>query len=80
MPVGYAGLAAFLCGAAGWIVGTVETYYVGALAKMIGQNGGDIANELALIFSMLSYLPIRKWELWYVERWTRYKDMLSYSM
>lgn len=68
MPVGYAGLAAFLCGAADWIVGMVETCYVGALAKMIGQHGGDIASELALIFGILSYLSIRKWELRYVER------------
>ncbi|KAJ5856416.1 uncharacterized protein N7529_010360 [Penicillium soppii] len=68
MPVGYAGLAAFLCGAAGWIVGMVETYYVGALAKMIGKDGGDIANELALVFSSVSYLPIRKLELRYVGR------------
>jgi purine-cytosine permease-like protein len=68
MPVGYAGLAAFLCGAAGWIVGMVETYYVGALANMIGKDGGDIANELALIFSSVSYLPIRTLELRYVGR------------
>ncbi|CAI7583973.1 unnamed protein product [Penicillium bialowiezense] len=68
MPVGYAGLGAFLCGAAGWIVGMVETYYVGALANMIGKDGGDIANELALVFSSLSYLPIRKLELRYVGR------------
>ncbi|KAJ5329747.1 hypothetical protein MYU51_011835 [Penicillium brevicompactum] len=68
MPVGYAGLAAFLCGAAGWIVGMVETYYVGALANMIGKDGGDIANELALVFSSVSYLPIRKLELRYVGR------------
>ncbi|CAG7950176.1 unnamed protein product [Penicillium salamii] len=68
MPVGYAGLGAFLCGAAGWIVGMVETYYVGALANMIGKDGGDIANELALVFSSVSYLPIRKLELRYVGR------------
>ncbi|CAG8225709.1 unnamed protein product [Penicillium salamii] len=68
MPVGYAGLGAFLCGAAGWIVGMVETYYVGALANMIGKDGGDIANELALVFSSVSYLPMRKLELRYVGR------------
>lgn len=68
MPVGYAGLAAFLCGAAGWIVGMVETYYVGALAAMIGDSGGDIANELALVFTSVSYLPLRILELKYVGR------------
>ncbi|GFF29453.1 hypothetical protein IFM61606_10362 [Aspergillus udagawae] len=68
MPVGYAGLTAFLCGAAGWIVGMVETYYVGAIAKMIGQNGGDVANELAFVFTSVAYIPLRKLELKYVGR------------
>ena len=68
MPVGYAGLTAFLCGAAGWIVGMVETYYVGALASKIGVDGGDIANELALVFTTISYLPLRILELRYVGR------------
>ncbi|KAJ5661944.1 uncharacterized protein N7477_009560 [Penicillium maclennaniae] len=68
MPVGYAGLTAFLCGAAGWIVGMVETYYVGALAAKIGTDGGDIANELALVFTSISYLPLRTLELRYVGR------------
>ncbi|GIJ99102.1 hypothetical protein Aspvir_001228 [Aspergillus viridinutans] len=68
MPVGYAGLTAFLCGAAGWIVGMVETYYVGAIAKMIGQDGGDVANELAFVFTSVAYIPLRKLELKYVGR------------
>ncbi len=68
MPVGYAGLTAFLCGAAGWIVGMVETYYVGSLAAKIGADGGDIANELALVFTTVSYLPLRTLELKYVGR------------
>lgn len=68
MPVGYAGLTAFLCGAAGWILGMVETYYVGVIAKMIGAYGGDIANQLALVFTSVSYLPLRKLELRYVGR------------
>ncbi|EHA19611.1 hypothetical protein CBS147343_9038 [Aspergillus niger] len=68
LPVGYAGLTAFLCGAAGWIVGMDETYYVGALARKIGTDGGDIANELAFVFTSLSYIPLRKLELKYVGR------------
>jgi purine-cytosine permease-like protein len=68
MPLGLAGLTAFLCGAAGWIVGMVETYYVGALADMIGKSGGDIANELALVFTSISFLPLRTLELKYVGR------------
>lgn len=68
LPVGYAGLTAFLCGAAGWIVGMVETYYVGVLARLIGKDGGDIANELALVFTGVAYVPLRKLELRFVGR------------
>ncbi|OOF98948.1 hypothetical protein ASPCADRAFT_204646 [Aspergillus carbonarius ITEM 5010] len=68
LPVGYAGLTAFLCGAAGWIVGMDETYYVGALARKIGTDGGDIANELAFVFTSASYIPLRMLELKYVGR------------
>lgn len=46
----------------------VETYYVGAIAKMIGQDGGDVANELAFVFTSVTYIPLRKLELKYVGR------------
>ncbi|KAJ9309310.1 hypothetical protein DTO027B5_2719 [Paecilomyces variotii] len=68
LPIGIAGLTAFLCGMAGWVVGMVETYYVGIIAKMIGHYGGDVANELALVFSAVSYVPLRKLELKYIGR------------
>lgn len=68
LPIGFAGLGAFLCGAAGWIVGMDETYYVGPLSKMIGSYGGDIGNELALVFTAVSYIPLRKLELMYTGR------------
>jgi purine-cytosine permease-like protein len=68
MPIGIAGLTAFLCGAAGWILGMAQTYYVGPLANLIGDGGGDIANELALVFTVISYLPLRKLELKYIGR------------
>lgn len=68
LPIGIAGLTAFLCGMAGWVVGMVETYYVGVIAKMIGDDGGDVANELALVFTAVSYVPLRKLELKYIGR------------
>lgn len=68
MPIGVAGLMAYLCGAAGWILGMAQTYYVGALAKLIGDRGGDIANELALVFTTISYIPLRQLELRYIGR------------
>lgn len=68
LPVGYAGFTAFLCGAAGWIVGMVETYYVGVLARKIGRDGGDVANELALVFTGVAYVPLRMLEMRFVGR------------
>ncbi|KAK1143280.1 hypothetical protein N8T08_006807 [Aspergillus melleus] len=68
LPVGYAGFTAFLCGAAGWIVGMVETYYVGVLARHIGRDGGDVANELALVFTGVAYVPLRMLEVRFVGR------------
>lgn len=68
MPIGYAGLTAFLCGAAGWILGMVQSFYVGRIAGLIGSSGGDIGNELALVFTSLSYMPLRTLELWYIGR------------
>lgn len=68
MPAGYAGLTSFLCGAAGWILGMVEPWYVGRIAELIGSAGGDVANELALVFTSISYIPLRTLELRYVGR------------
>jgi purine-cytosine permease-like protein len=68
MPIGIAGLLAFLAGIAGCILGMVETWYVGPIAKMIGDSGGDIGNELAFIFTLVFYIPIRYLELKYVGR------------
>ena len=62
MPVGVAGLVAFLLGIVGCILGMVQTWYVGVIAKHIGEDGGDIGNELAFIFTLMSYIPLRYWE------------------
>ncbi|KUJ14915.1 uncharacterized protein LY89DRAFT_708514 [Mollisia scopiformis] len=68
LPIGFAGLTSFLLGIVGAILGMVETYYVGIIAKMIGEDGGDIGNELALVFTVISYPTLRKLELKYVGR------------
>jgi hypothetical protein len=49
MLIDFAGLTAFLCGAAGWISGMVKTWYVGSIAAKISDDGSDIGNELALV-------------------------------
>ena len=62
MPIGIAGLFSFLLGIVGCILGMVQTWYVGVIAAMIGESGGDIGNELAFIFTLISYVPLRYWE------------------
>jgi purine-cytosine permease-like protein len=59
MPVGYAGGAAFLVGVVGAVLGMVQTDYVGVISSKIGDYGGDIGNELALVFTLVMFLPLR---------------------
>ncbi|KAI0977061.1 permease for cytosine/purines, uracil, thiamine, allantoin-domain-containing protein [Xylaria arbuscula] len=63
LPVGLAALAAFLVGVAGWVLGMVETWYVGPVGRLIGRNGGDVANELTFIATLITYIPARYLEL-----------------
>ncbi|KAK1821329.1 hypothetical protein LTR12_004215 [Friedmanniomyces endolithicus] len=67
LPLGIAAFTSFVLGVVVWILGMVETDYVGSLGKLIGATGGDIANELAFVVT-LSYIPFRYLELKYVGR------------
>ncbi|KAI9737566.1 MAG: hypothetical protein M1834_009721 [Cirrosporium novae-zelandiae] len=62
LPIGIAGCSAFLIGIVGCILGMVQTWYVGVISKKIG-GGGDIGNQLTLVFTIATYLPLRYWEL-----------------
>lgn len=68
LPAGWAGGFAFAAGIAGCVVGMSETWYVGRLAAMIGDGGGDIGNELALLFTLVVYVPARYLERKYTGR------------
>lgn len=68
LPFGWAGGLAFASGIAGCVVGMSETWYVGSLAAMIGDYGGDIGNELALLFTLIVYVPARYLERKYTGR------------
>ena len=68
MPIGYAGLAAFLIGIMGCVMGMVTSWYSGPIAKMIGSYGGDIGNQLAFLFTLIAYVPLRYLERKYVGR------------
>lgn len=68
LPFGWAGGLAFAVGIAGWVLGMSATWYVGVLASMIGETGGDIGNELALMFTLIVYVPARYLERKYTGR------------
>lgn len=57
--------AAFAMGIVGCVLGMVETWYTGVIAKRIGEYGGDIGNQLAFVFTLVTYIPARYLELKY---------------
>ncbi|EXJ93025.1 hypothetical protein A1O3_01581 [Capronia epimyces CBS 606.96] len=63
LPLGLAALTAFGLGVVAWCMGMVETWYVGPLGKLIGEAGGDVANEFALVVTAVTYYPARRLEL-----------------
>lgn len=46
----------------------VTTWYVGPIAKLVGDDGGDLGNELALVFTIATYIPVRYLELKWIGR------------
>ncbi|KAI0891409.1 putative nucleoside transporter [Annulohypoxylon nitens] len=59
LPVGWAGGPALLCGIIGAILGMATTWYTGVAAKLIGDSGGDIGNEMSLFFTLAVFVPAR---------------------
>nr|POE87585.1 purine-cytosine permease fcyb [Quercus suber] len=68
LPLGLAGFGAFALGVIAWVMGMVETWYVGPLGALIGSAGGDVANEFAFVVTALSFTPLRFLELKYFGR------------
>lgn len=63
LPHGIAAACAFGLAIVAWVMGMVQTWYVGPLGKLIGDYGGDVANEFAFVVTALVYLPARYVEL-----------------
>ena len=63
LPHGIAAAVVFLVGVVCWVMGMAETWYVGPLAGLFGETGGDLANEFTFTFTLLAYLPLRLLEL-----------------
>ncbi|KAJ5212527.1 uncharacterized protein N7498_004173 [Penicillium cinerascens] len=63
LPVGLAALMAFLIGWAGAIVSMNQVWYVGPIAKMVGEDGADLGIWVGISWTMLVYPPMRWLEL-----------------
>ncbi|ORZ12710.1 purine-cytosine permease FCY21 [Absidia repens] len=63
LPVGVAAMLALIVGFCGALVGMNQSWFVGPLAKLIGDHEGDIGFELAIALSALVYIPTRLYEL-----------------
>ncbi|SCV01524.1 LAMI_0G12046g1_1 [Lachancea mirantina] len=68
LPIGYAGVCALFVGAVGVAVGMDQTYWVGEIARRIGEYGGDIGFELGMGFALIVYNILRPFEKKYTGR------------
>jgi NCS1 nucleoside transporter family len=68
LPLGIGASVAFALGVASWCMGMNQTWFVAPLAKVIGDYGGDVGNELTFVVTALGYLPARYLELKYFGR------------
>lgn len=66
--LGLAAALAFVCGAVGAAMGMDQVYYIGPIAKKIGENGGDIGMWLCAGFCGVTYPFLRYLELKYLRR------------
>lgn len=68
LPHGFGAAAAFLLGVVAWVMGMQQTWFTGPLAKLIGDGGGDVANEMTFVVTAVTYIPARYLELQYFKR------------
>jgi purine-cytosine permease-like protein len=68
LPLGLAATAAFCIGWIGAILCMAQVYYVGPLAKTVGDFGADMGNYVGFAWAGLAYLPLRWLELRKFER------------
>lgn len=61
MPIGVAACVSFLFGWLGAILGMNQTWYVGTLAKL--ANSSDVGVWVGMAFTLVSFPPLRYWEL-----------------
>ncbi|KAH3670739.1 hypothetical protein OGAPHI_001254 [Ogataea philodendri] len=65
---GIAASIAFCMGIVAAVLGMDQVYYIGVLARKIGDYGGDIGDWLIIVFTGLSYPPLRESRIWTIDR------------
>ena len=68
LPIGIAGCIALVVGAFGVALGMSQTYWVGEIARHIGEYGGDIGFELGAGWAFVVYVILRPLEIKYFGR------------
>ncbi|MCJ1229660.1 hypothetical protein MMC12_006329 [Toensbergia leucococca] len=63
LPVGIAALVAFGVGWAGAVLCMAQVWYVGPIARLVGEYGADMGNYVGFCWAGLVYPPLRWWEL-----------------
>ncbi|ORZ03536.1 permease for cytosine/purines uracil thiamine allantoin [Syncephalastrum racemosum] len=63
LPVGVAAVSGIVVGFGGALLGMNQSWFVGPISKRIGQYGGDVGFELAIVFGSVTFLGLR-----YLER------------
>ena len=63
LPIGIAALVAFLVGWAGAILCMAQVWYIGPIAKTVGEYGADLGNYVGFSWAAVAYPPLRWLEL-----------------
>ncbi|KAF2186703.1 purine-cytosine permease FCY21 [Zopfia rhizophila CBS 207.26] len=63
LPLGISALVAFLIGWAGAILCMAQVWYIGPIAKLVGEYGADMGNYVGFAWAAIIYPPLRVWEL-----------------
>ncbi|KAJ5921414.1 hypothetical protein N7466_009740 [Penicillium verhagenii] len=68
LPIGLAAFTAFVVGWVGAVLCMAEVWYVGPIAKLVGDAGADMGNYVGFTWALLVYPPLRYLELRFVGR------------
>ncbi|KAJ5891334.1 uncharacterized protein N7473_007562 [Penicillium subrubescens] len=68
LPIGIAALVAFVVGWVGAVLCMAQVWYIGPLAKLVGEYGADMGNYVGFSWAALVYPPLRLLELRFIGR------------